>query len=665
MYRPLCRLFTAFFAVLLVTATFAFSQSRERDPAQEAPFLDELQRIAPKAVETFKTATQKLDAGRPEDAIPLFNDVLKQAPNFEPGLRRLGYALVETGKREEGLAMIQKALDKTRSADNLLGMASALTLPGKNNYRPTQAESERALSLLSDASKQKNGDDPDILTVMAQLYIQTNNILGFDGVVLQLKSKFPDLVQTHYFNGLKLAGDGNFDGAIAELKTAESMGVPHEDVAMIISDIEKAKAESSTGLEGYGNYFYAFAAIVAAWALGLLSLFITGRVLSAKTLHAIENSDPNDVTGGGETGLRSLYRKVITIAGAYYYVSQPVVMLLVVVFTAGAILFFFWIGTIPIKLVLIIGFVGAATIFYMFKSLLVRPKLEDPGRILTRDEAPRFWSLVEDVAQTIKTRPADEIRLTEGSEIAVYERGSFRTKMQDKAERVLIVGTATLNGFRRNAFRAVLAHEYGHFSHRDTAGGDVAFWVNTDIMRLAQAMAASGTATHYNLAFQFIRLYHFLFRRITLGATRLQEILADRVAVYNYGSPAFCEGLEHVVRREIEFEHVANKELNAALAANRAVSNLYELKADEKEQQDLEKNVAALINRPTTPDDSHPSPADRFRLAKKVTSKEITEIDGEVWDLFDDRERISAEMSKMLDERVREATYGSPHTILK
>ena len=79
------------------------------------------------------------------------------------------------------------------------------------------------------------------------------------------------------------------------------------------------------------------------------------------------------------------------------------------------------------------------------------------------------------VAAAINTRPVNEIRVTHGTELAVYERGGMRVKMQDKAERILIVGVATLNGFSQNAFRAVLAHEYGHFSNRDTAGGDIAY----------------------------------------------------------------------------------------------------------------------------------------------------------------------------------------------
>jgi Zn-dependent protease with chaperone function len=664
MFRPLNYL--QVLVCLLVLTTFSFTQQRERDPAEEGPVIEELQKTAPKAVETFKLATQKLDADDFDGSIPLYNDVLKQAPKFEPAMRRLGYALIGTGKRQEGIAQIQKALDQTRSADNMLGMAMALVSAGQDGKVPSEFDIDAAFGLTRDAAKIKNGTDSAALALLADLALRKNDLQTFNSAVNQLLLYFPNRTETHYYNAINLANQGSFDRAIAEVKTAESMGFPAENGDALIAEIQNAQTEESqSGIAGYSNYFYYFFAVVAAWAIGLSALFVVGRILSARTLHSIENSDPNDISGGGQAGLRGVYRKLITLAGIYYYLSQPIVLLLVIVFTVGIIFFFFWIGTIPIKLVIVIGFVGAATIFYMFKSLLIRPKIEDPGRVLSKQEAPRFWEMVENVAKTIDTRPVDEIRLTAGAEIAVYERGGFRTKLQDKAERILVVGVATLNDFRQNAFRAVLAHEYGHFSNRDTAGGDVAFRVNTDILRLANAMGQSGTATFYNLAFQFIRLYHFLFRRITLGATRLQEVLADRVAVFHYGADAFCQGLEHVVRREVEFEHLANKELNAAYSANRAVSNLYDLKADETERTTLETGVGEIINRPTTLDDSHPSPADRFRLARKITCKETATIDGLVWDLFDDKERVAEEMSKMLDDQVRGWRYGSSHTILK
>lgn len=642
-------------AVLLLCFVFTSlspaQQLKERDMVKEEKIWQQLQKTAPKAVDTFKAATTALDENNYQEAVKLYNEVLKQSPDFEPALRRAGGALVSMGKRQEGLELTGKALSLNRSSENLTSHAFALTDSYASNYQPTQSEFAQALSLTKEAMQKDTHSDSDYPMMLAQFALAVNNIDEFRSAVSILREKYPNEAATHYFNGINLANDGDFDAAEAELRQAENLGVPRESIQDVLVPIETAKSERYFGL---GNYFYYGSFLVGAWVLGLLILFVAGKILSAKTLHSIENSDPNDITGGGQSGLRKIYKNVISIAGIYYYISQPIVMLLVIVATGGIILFFFYIGRIPIKLVLIVGFVALATIFYMVKSLVVRAKIEDPGRALSEEEAPGLWALARDVAKTIDTRPVNEIRITHGTELAVYERGGIRAKMQDNAERILIVGAAVLNDFSQNSFRAVLAHEYGHFSNRDTAGGDIAMRVNMDIIRLAESMALSGTATFYNIAFQFLRFYHFLFRRITHGASRLQEILADRVAVHQYGTDAFREGLTHVIRRDIEFNHVAEREINAALASNRALQNLYEMTEQNEEiKKDLQQQFNEYASRPTTEDDTHPSPQDRFKWASQIKSRESEPIGGMVWDLFKDREALTKEMNALLETRLK------------
>lgn len=642
----------AMMLICLVSAGFAAAQTKERDAAKEEKIRQELQEIAPKAVDAFKAGTDALDQKNYDEAVRLYTEVIKQAPDFDAALRRLGSALSARGNHAEGLEKTQKALSIRRTPENLISHAFALTTPGANNYQPTKSEIDQAFLLAKEAVQKDTGNDSDYVLLAADLALSAGRIEDFNQIVSTLNTRFPDLALTHYFNGIRLADEGKFSAAEAEVKTAEQMGVPSEATAQILAAIKKVKSEQYFGMNDYLPYgFY----LVGAWILGLVVLFVAGKILSAKTLRSIEDSDPNDITGGGQAGLRSIYKKVIAVAGIYYYLSQPIVMLLVLFLAAAAILFFVWVGSIPIKLVLIIGFVALATVFYMVKSLVIRAKVEDPGRVLSEAEAPELWALVREVAAAAGTRPADEIRLTHGAELAVYERGGIRLKMQDKAERILIIGLAALGGFSQNAFRAVLAHEYGHFSNRDTAGGTMAMHVNNDIIRLAESMAKSGTATFYNIAFHFLRFYHFLFRRITHGASRLQEILADRVAVYQYGADAFREGLQHVIRRDIEFRHIAESEINAAFNSGRALANLYEMMPPEAENisRSLEQEYNEYLTRPTTEDDSHPSPNDRFKLINGIKSKEAAPRDGQVWDLFKDKAALTVEMNDLLQQRLR------------
>jgi len=171
--------------------------------------------------------------------------------------------------------------------------------------------------------------------------------------------------------------------------------------------------------------------------------------------------------------------------------------------------------------------------------------------------------------------------------------------------------------------------------------------------KFAYAMAYAGQAVWWNVAFQFLRLYHFLFRRISYGATRLQEVLADRAAARIYGAQSFEQGLRHVVRRQIEFNHFTDKEIREALNSGRTLQNVYALET--QQEKTLEEAIDSALNRQTSEDDTHPSPADRFRLVANVVCRNQPGPSGLMWDLFADREAITKEMSSLIEKMVKAA----------
>jgi hypothetical protein len=100
--------------------------------------------------------------------------------------------------------------------------------------------------------------------------------------------------------------------------------------------------------------------------------------------------------------------------------------------------------------------------------------------------------------------------------------------------------------------------------------------------------------------------------------------------------------------------HLVDGEINASYSAKRALQNLYELKVENetvKGQLDAQFNEA--INRPTIEDDTHPSHADRFKLAEKIRSRDVFPVRGQVWDVFKDREALTNEMNALIVQRIR------------
>jgi tetratricopeptide (TPR) repeat protein len=642
-------MFFRFVSFLLLLSAFfdaALGQGSGRNLKKEQLILDKLSASAPEAVPTFQHGTEAMDKEDYTHAVQLYREVVQQVPMFSPALRRLGFCLAATGQTEEGLKWLENAVTIERSPENLASLAETLAYPSRGK-EGSEAQKARALALAREASQRDQAsDDPRFLLLAAQLAFDLQDEPNFRQTTQTLLRKYPDRMETHYFNAILLAMEKSWIGAEDEIKEAGRLGLPPQAVQAFLASGIQTRATAWRWVN-YALY------LLAGWGCGLVLLFVAGKLFSQITLVFIEKSDPNVRVSPAEAILRSSYRALINIAGSYYYFSIPVVIFLVLAVTGSIVYGFLVLGHIPIKLVVILVVAAIVTVYKMVQSLFIKVRSEDPGRSLRPDEAPGLWQLTREVADDLGTRPLDDIRLLPGTEMAVYERGTYRERRKDLGRRILLMGLGLLPGFNQTAFRSVLAHEYGHLSHRDTAGGDVALRVNQDMMKFAYSMACAGQAVWWNIAFQFLRVYHFLFRRISYGATRLQEVLADRAAARIYGAQAFEEGLRHVVRRQIEFTHLADEEIAQALKSGRPLQNVYTLES--QREKTVEETIDNALNRQTSEEDTHPSPADRFRLVKYVSCSNQVAPSGNMWDLFPNRDAITKEMSSQIEQMVKAA----------
>lgn len=633
-----------------------------RDEQREAEIEKEFAQVHPELLEPFRAARVAYDNKDYAEATHLLRDITARAPDCDVAFRRLGSSLLMQGKRAEGLQFCEKAVALNRSAGNLTTLAFHLFVvepnpgkPGTGQPRPQPPGESRdavqALALLQECRTKPGGTDLSTLMLTAQVALEVQNLAEFRWAADLLARTYSNEALTHYFAAVEAAIDRKWLKAEKEIKQAEKLGLAHPAAQRFLdSGVHSRAVRSRIVLDAM--------LVFPVWLGGLVLLFGAGFVLSKLTLRQIEHADPQAAITGGERLIRKCYRVVLNIAGVYYYVSLPVVVVLVIGVVGLIIYLFLAIGRIPIKLTALLVIGALFTVFAMIKSLFIKVEASDPGRSLQRPEAEGLWQLAEEVAGSVGTRPVDEIRITPGTDLAVYERGSWREKLRNQARRVLVLGTGVLTGFKQNDFRCVLAHEYGHFSNRDTAGGEIGLRVRQDMLKFFIAMYQAGQATSINLAFHFLRAYQFIFRRISHGATRLQEVLADRVAAQIYGAPAFEAGLTHVIRRSIEFEAAANSEIEQSIESHRPLQNLYELPVPDGKKVDnlLEK----ALSRPTTQDDTHPGPRDRFRLVARLRQPSCASRAGDVWDLFADPEGVRREMLAEVEKRIAQQRDEEP-----
>jgi len=623
--------------IISLICTQIQAQAPTRDRQKEEKIEKQLEAIDSSLVPTFKKATIAMDEQKYKLADSLYAIVYSKAPNFDPVVRRHGSLQLSLGNIKEGIDLSKKAVEINRSAYNLTNLAEGYLI-SKDTTKLFEAQ-----QLLNEAIKLPNSDNLDILAIQTQISLKINDINSFKETLIQLKAKYPNEMLTHYYSALLFAYEEQWREAKNEILKAKEKGLPQEDVdSFLDSGINNEILKL--------NSIIYFSVIVGVWILGLLSLFLIGKLFSNLTLKAIENNQLETSSAKPGGWLRSGYKNLINIGGFYYYISLPIILVLVIALTVGIIYLFLLAGTIPIKLAAILVIGAIVTIYSMIRSLLLKVDYTDPGRELKKEEASQLYNLTDEVAQIMGTRPIEEIHITPLNDLAVYETGTRREKMNDQGKRILILGTAVLKDFKKGDFKAVLAHEYGHFAHRDTAGGEIAFRVQNDINKYFIALHNSQQNTIWNIAFHFLRLYNFIFLRISHGATRLQEVLADRIAAKTFGTPAFVNGLTHVIKRQIEFGKYADVEIEEALELQRPINNLYELKGNH--DITIEEELNTILNSKTTEDDTHPSPADRFRYIEGIKTVNVMEDNSLVTDLFQDWNSLTEEMTKTIDERI-------------
>jgi hypothetical protein len=106
-----------------------------------------------------------------------------------------------------------------------------------------------------------------------------------------------------------------------------------------------------------------------------------------------------------------------------------------------------------------------------------------------------------------------------------------------------------------------------------------------------------------------------------------------------------------VVRKSAEFDFVATRAIEESTGSGRALQNLYGLEVADKAK--VEGKIEEALNRETSEDDTHPGPNDRFRFTRRVTSQSEPPIAGMVWDLFEDKDGLTREMTSMVEQHIQ------------
>lgn len=175
---------------------------------------------------------------------------------------------------------------------------------------------------------------------------------------------------------------------------------------------------------------------------------------------------------------------------------------------------------------------GAGTILWAIMPR--RDVFQPPGPRLDPTKHPRLFDSVQDIAQKTNQRAPAEIYLIPDVNAFVAERGGF---MGTGSRRVMGIGLAMLQAFTVPQFRAVLAHEFGHFYGGDTK---LSPWIYKTRMAIIRTVLSLRQRSLLQAPFH---AYARLFLRITHAISRRQEFVADELAARIVGAKPLADGL--------------------------------------------------------------------------------------------------------------------------
>jgi Zn-dependent protease with chaperone function len=206
------------------------------------------------------------------------------------------------------------------------------------------------------------------------------------------------------------------------------------------------------------------------------------------------------------------------------------VALSVLAFRAG-------IGTVAGKL----GFVTVLVALALARAVVAverRSRDDLPGRPVSRAEEPQLWALVDDVARRLSTRPPEELRLVD--DVNAFVTQDARLLGLVDGRRTMAVGIALLHCVNVSQLRAVLAHEFGHYTGGDTRLGPLTYRATATVSRAVDNLGPRSPLG------RLFGLYADLVHRTSLAVRRRQEVSADLTAAALFGADVHARALRDV-----------------------------------------------------------------------------------------------------------------------
>ena len=327
------------------------------------------------------------------------------------------------------------------------------------------------------------------------------------------------------------------------------------------------------------------------------------------------------------------------------------------------------------------GMLFAFTLKFLFKSY----STDDKRNIeLKKSEHPHLFEFIEKLAKETGAPKPKKVVVNPDINAAVYYNSTILSLFLP-VRKNLLIGLGLVNSVNLTEFKAVLAHEFGHFAQRSMKLGSYVYMANRIIYGMVyerdswDEMLDNWMASDFRLAvFAWIimpivllvrGILKLVYQGINLlnsSLSRQMEFNADRVAVSVTGSNAIINGLYKLdaasQAQNLAFQHLSHATDHQLFTDNlffhqrEAFTHLKNTNPDFEEalfeNQKVENHQAAFLFNDeweTIPEmyASHPSNFKREKNTKKIFIEGI-EDDRSPWVLFNDPDAVAKKVTRRL-----------------
>lgn len=222
--------------------------------------------------------------------------------------------------------------------------------------------------------------------------------------------------------------------------------------------------------------------------------------------------------------------------------------------------------------------VGISVIFFLVKFIFSSSKNEDPSRIRIHEhEQPELFAFIRQLAIDTKTRFPKKIFISPAVNACVFYNSNFWS-MFFPVKKNLEIGLGLVNSVNISEFKAIMAHEFGHFSQQSMKLGSFTYNVNRIIYNMlyensgysrlingwASIDGVFGFFAHITIGIAkgiqgILRgMYQFINKHY-MGLSRQMEYNADAIAANVAGANNLVNSLNRLDLSQSSYDTVIQK----------------------------------------------------------------------------------------------------------